>query len=309
MKYRRRKMRRLPLPLMLGHPRPIAPRAGRGPESRANSSSARPKCHTPGPTHRTALPTTHPASGPLRGPAQWRARAVLSGTSTPRPPARIRFALRPTTTTSAAVFVAQRRSGFQRWREARSFQNHPHFLQPSKIHGGFDVDVLIHAGLLVELRAHDGPNENTLGENAAEAGGNHRLAGLDLRIVVYVGHHAAWGKAERGIDASGDAGLTRVLQKGADFAVRIREQEYAAFALGDGDSLADEAVGVEYGEVLAETIVAPAVNLDALPPVGRIATDDTPGDRVEGDILFQAEKLVQTQILVSHFAQGVHLLA
>ena len=37
--------------------------------------------------------------------------------------------------------------------------------------------------------------------------------------------------------------------------------------------------------------------------------DDSSGDRVEGYGLFPSEKLMQTQILVSHFAQGAHLLA
>lgn len=140
-------------------------------------------------------------------------------------------------------------------------------------------------------------------------GANHAFALGDFRIAVHIGHGQVRRKVEGCINPRTRPRLAGVLQERCRFAVRVDEQQNPRLAAGDRDGFADKAVGVEHGHVVGETIIAPAINLEAPPPVGRVAADHTRGDGAEGGMLFQIQKLPQAEVFAARFAKGADLLA
>ena len=153
------------------------------------------------------------------------------------------------------------------------------------------------------------PMRMPLGKTPPRPERNHAFARGDFRIAVHIGHGQVRRKVEGCIDPGHDPRLARVLQERCRFAIRVDEQQDPRLAAGDRDGFADKAVGVEHGHVVGETVIAPAINLEALPPVGRVAADHARGDGAEGGMLLQIQKLAQAEVFAARFAKGADLLA
>lgn len=168
--------------------------------------------------------------------------------------------------------------------------DHHDLLQPSKIGGRIETNELIET-LRIEVGVGDGADEDAARKNAAEAGSVNGVAEFHVAFAVHETHLKLRFATKRGSGrATDDTGFAGGSEDGSGFAAGINEKEDPAFAASDGDGFSDKPTGTENGLVGTETVIRAAINLNAAPPVGSVATDDASADGAPRGGLFDLEE-------------------